>query len=635
MAKKGKGGKGSGRKANASSGRSGGKSAKVKQKSRGRHPPKSKTASGKGKSAGKGVAKTGKGAGKSAGKGAGKSAKDARQEGKSTKRKAEEVAEEQGKTILTPKQQRKKEITKLYSDLINPGRTRSADAIVTQIMEALSQRSSTLAEYCSTMIGARVIEACLKWGTMSQRQELLKRCAGDLVKMAQNRYGHQVVLKLALYASKTSKQRKPSEEERKMQAKNLRVILDNFSGKNLHSTFFHRYGCKVINGIYFSNYVKTAEKRRLLHSVAIPQAVALRRPELPSSLPLRKLLRAEDLTEQQKKDIVQHLEEAVEKVIEKELLALDIVHFLFQAFCELATESQMTQLAEQCMDGAAYLLSSKAGAEALLRLLGVANAKQRKAFCRDLKGKWAPLATNSVDYVVMMRVATTVDDTVLLSKTMVAEWIQDMETLCFDKYAHKVLAWLLRPGDAHLFSPYERECLALPAPASQKAPAKRQQELLRTLKPAILGVLLQKPLVAAVDQSAKELLAAYLSSDWDEALIEALVTATVQEAKKEDLGLLNNGTATHSLIVLMKLEPEKGPHLSQQLWERCLRPHLVAAATSRCAFVLLDMLKRDSLKESILMDLRKKKGVIEKALATTEAAGLKVNGAKNLLAEVK
>jgi len=47
------------------------------------------------------------------------------------------------------------------------------------------------------------------------------------------------------------------------------------------------------------------------------------------------------------------------------------------------------------------------------------------------------------------------------------------------------------------------------------------------------------------------------------------------------------------------------------------------------------MLKRDSLKESILMDLRKKKGVIEKALATTEAAGLKVNGAKNLLAEVK
>ena len=108
--------------------------------------------------------------------------------------------------------------------------------------------------------------------------------------------------------------------------------------------------------------------------------MALRRPELPSSQPLRKVLQAEvwmaaaeskfcvtfigllsfnflshssclsqDLTEQQKKSIAQHLEEAVEKAIEKdhwqlqlgwqlsahfqfekELLGLDIVHLLLQ-----------------------------------------------------------------------------------------------------------------------------------------------------------------------------------------------------------------------------------------------------------------------------------------------------------------
>ena len=122
--------------------------------------------------------------------------------------------------------------------------------------------------------------------------------------------------------------------------------------------------------------------------------------------------------------------------------------------------------------------------KALLRLLGIANAKQRKAlcfacdwwpschlwtlcpgfgfptfqlgaindseaFCRDLKGKFAALAKNSVDYVarvlgklqffwletfqindvlirdeVMIRLLTTVDDTVMLSKSMVAEWLQ-------------------------------------------------------------------------------------------------------------------------------------------------------------------------------------------------------------------
>merc|ERR1712060_19661 len=99
-----------------------------------------------------------------------------------------------------------------------------------------------------------------------------------------------------------------------------------------------------------------------------------------------------------------------------------------------ASESQLKDLAEKCMAGAPYLLSSKPGAEALLRLLGVTNAKHRKAFLRDLKGKFSALATNSVDYLIMMRLANTVDDTVLLGKTMLAEWKDELETICFDKY---------------------------------------------------------------------------------------------------------------------------------------------------------------------------------------------------------
>eukprot|EP00434_Breviolum_minutum_P013393 symbB.v1.2.011800.t1/scaffold773.1/size166002/9 len=585
-----------------------GKTGKVKQKSHGRSSKAGKDGKG---------GKTKETKAKGAGKGSLK-------EEKGTKRKAEPAADEpdakKGKS-LSAKQKKKKEITKLYSELINPGRTLKADVIVKDILETLSNRSSTLAEYCSTNVGARVIEACLKWGTKEQRQDLLSRCSGALPKMAQDRYGHQVVLKLLLYASKTSSQRKPTEEEKKAQAKNMREILDKFSGKSLHSTFFHRYGCRVINGLYFSNTVKATEKRRLLHSIAIPEAVALRRPELPSSQPLRKVLQAEDLTEQQKKSIAQHLEEAVEKAIEKELLGLDIVHLLLQAFCEIATDSQLTQLAEQCMDGAAYLLSSKAGAEALLRLLGIANAKQRKAFCRDLKGKFAALAKNSVDYVVMIRLLTTVDDTVMLSKSM------DMEDLCFDKYGHKVLAWLLQPDDHHLFSPYERKCALLPSPTSLKAPEARRQELMR-----MLNVFLQKPLEAAGDNSAKDLLVAFLATDWDEELIAAILAASQQEAEKDDLGILNSGTVTTTMLILLKLEPEQGPKLAQPLWESALKPHTVVAAASRCAFLLLAMLKRDSLKESILASLREHKKAIEKAANQAEASGSKVNGARQLLA---
>merc|ERR1719382_1252029 len=120
--------------------------------------------------------------------------------------------------------------------------------------------------------------------------------------------------------------------------------------------------------------------------------------------------------------MMENLREVVEKAVDKELLGFDIVHLIFQAFCEDASEAQLKDLADKCMAGAPYLLSSKPGAEALLRLLGVATAKHRRSLLRDLKGKFVALATNSVDYTVMMRLLNTVDDTVCLGKTVLAEW---------------------------------------------------------------------------------------------------------------------------------------------------------------------------------------------------------------------
>jgi len=558
-----------------------------------------------------------------------------------TKRKADADTKpepsKKGEKSLTDKKQKRKEVTTLYNELINPGRTRKADVCVSEILEILSKRSGTLAEYCSKHIGARVVQACLKWGTRQHRRQLLTGFKEHLPKMAQDRYGHQVVLKMLLYASKTSTERKPTEEEKKAAAQNIREILDRFSGKSLYDTFYHRTGCKVINGIYHCEAVGTKEKRRMLHNIAIPQAVALLRPELPGSQPLRQLLRSTELTEKQRKEVQQHLLEAAERTIDKELLGYDIVHLLFQALCDVASETQLTELAEKCMPGAPYLLSSKPGAEALLRLLGIANAKQRKALCKDLKGKFADLAKNAVDYVVMIRLATTIDDTVLLVKSMIAEFIQDIEELCFDKYGHKVLSWMFRPDDKHLFSPYERECIALPAPTSMKAPETRQQELVRAIKPSIRKVFLARPLEAAADLQAKDLLAAYLASDWDAELLEALLVEAEQAAQASDFGLLDSGTVTTTLIVLLKLQPDHGrkPNLASELWKRCLEPQLVAAASKRSAFVLLALLKGGDadLRESVLTAVRSNRAKIEKAAAAAEKAGEKAAGARKLLAE--
>jgi len=333
--------------------------------------------------------------------------------------------------------------------------------------------------------------------------------------------------------------------------------------------------------------------------------------------------------------IMSHLREAIEKAVDKELLGCDITHFLFQAYCEHCSEEQLKDVAGKCMPGAPYLLSSKPGAEALLRLLGVISAKQRKEFCRELKGKFAALAANAVDYVVMIRLACTVDDTVLLSKSMLAELTPDLQTLIFDKYGHKVLAWFFKPAEKRLFSPYEIECASLPAPASLKASDTRQQELVRVLRPPLRKALMQNPLQVAADDNAKNVLIAYLSSDWDAELIEAILVAGEAERGKEELGLLgNNGTATTTLVALLKAEPEKSEAaFGEPLWRRCIEPELSKAATSRCSFVMLELLK-GRCREMLLTKLRKQRKQLDAAVQAAEARGAIVKGARNVLAEV-
>merc|ERR1719215_1864013 len=102
---------------------------------------------------------------------------------------------------MTEKKRRRKEITALYSELINPTRERKPAEIVADILGVMATRTSPLAEYCSKEIGSRVFQACLKWGSQEQRRKVLDLLKNDIAKLTMDRYGHVLVLKLLKYVS--------------------------------------------------------------------------------------------------------------------------------------------------------------------------------------------------------------------------------------------------------------------------------------------------------------------------------------------------------------------------------------------------------------------------------------------------
>lgn len=266
-------------------------------------------------------------------------------------------------------------------------------------------------------------------------------------------------------------------------------------------------------------------------------------------------------------------------------------------------------------------------------MLGVANAKHKKSFSRDLKGKFAALAMNAVDYLVVLRLAQTVDDTVMMSKGMLAEIVSEMSNVCMDKYGYRVLAWFLRPDDPRFFSPYERECLALAAPTAVKQPETRRQEILRVVRPPLRAALLKSPLAILVDAHAQNLLLAFLTTEWDGELVEALLKACEAEAKSTDFGSLSTAATTTGLMALLKIEPADAKDaFALPLWRRCFEPSIVAAASSKCVRVVLALLNKGAeVRKVVLRGVKGKKKEVEAAAKEREAKGEVVTGIRQLL----
>lgn len=72
---------------------------------------------------------------------------------------------------------------------------------------------------------------------------------------------------------------------------------------------------------------------------------------------------------------------------------------------------------------------------------------------------------------------------------------------------------------------------------------------------------------------------------------------------------------------------------SGSLWRRCFQPALAKAATSRCAFVLLGLLKQGGETQRLVSaELRSRRKEINAAVKAAEAEEAEVKGAKTLLA---
>ena len=336
--------------------------------------------------------------------------------------------------------------------------------------------------------GSRQFQQFIKLGSKEQRNSAIEALAKYVPELAtRNIYALLTLEKIVTYGLKSDEKfttdmiLKPVMTERKI----------------VEQLFFNKLGCKFLNKLYLHPSIKSSLKKDLLAILLVPRSIEI----LGDS---KEKLRAYYL-------------ETCKKCIDKELLGLELVQKIFkQAITDFSITDDKPfcdELLSMAADGLPHLLSSRDGVVAAVALLGIASAKQKKNFIKELKGKFFEMAKNSVTCSVVIRLFDSVDDTVLIGKTILSELVGAEYERCLELILHPCgrIPFLVALGKRSAIYPPDLQLFAqAPVVSSMKDEATRMEEIRAKLVPSLKKVIDTNLTALAQNETAKDVILAFI-----------------------------------------------------------------------------------------------------------------------------
>ena len=255
-----------------------------------------------------------------------------------------------------------------------------------------------LPDYISNPKGSRQFQQFIKLGSKEQRNCAIEALCKQVPDLAtRNIYALLTLEKMITYGLKT--------DESYTVDKFVKPVMTD--RKTVEQLLFHRLGCKYLNKLYIHPSIKPALKKQMLNIILVPRSI--------------------ELLGESKEKLRQYYLETCKKCVDKELLGLEVIQRLFkQAVLDFPIAEDLAfneELLAMAADGLPHLLSSRDGVSVVIRLLGIASAKHKKNMIKEMKGKFAEMAKNSVTCVALLRILDCVDDTVLVGKSVLIELV--------------------------------------------------------------------------------------------------------------------------------------------------------------------------------------------------------------------
>ncbi|CAD6237409.1 GSCOCG00002298001-RA-CDS [Cotesia congregata] len=172
----------------------------------------------------------------------------------------------------------------------------------------------------------------------------------------------------------------------------------------------------------------------------------------------------------------------VTKILSKNPNCL-LIHSVLAEYLTICEVNDRAELIGTLKESVVELLATKDGAKVAMICMWHATAKERKAMLKVMKEQIKEIATSEYGYLFLLAMLDSVDDTVLVKKIFVPEFLSHLQEIVASEHGKKVVLYLVARRDTHYFHPALISILSEGDNnlTSKKSPDIREKELLEAV----------------------------------------------------------------------------------------------------------------------------------------------------------
>ncbi len=448
----------------------------------------------------------------------------------------------------------------------------------------------------------RVIQTALKYANVDQRKAIARELKGEYKALAESKYAKFLIGKMLVHGDYETRD----------------LVVPEFYG-HIRRMMKHPEASWIVDDIY-RGVATTSQKANMLREwYGAEYALFSSKEPGPVSADLKALLVEHP---EKRTPIMRSLLELINLLVQKKTTGFTMLHdAMLQYFLNVQHGSEeMTEFIELLKsdeegDLLKNLAFTKSGARLVCLALAHGNAKDRKHILRTYKETMQTLACDTHGHKVLLAVYDVIDDTVLVSKSVFSEMVgkdpksesQQQELFAAATHLNARIP-LLYPfcGKAKaILSSEDLELLdevhRIRSTTSKKDPEVRRKELVASLSPALLSLIVVNPMELVSTSFGCQFVTEVIlgSSEGREPALRAIATLTTGDAETKNFleqpaagrmlkTLVLGGRFNPKTKVIDPVDPPLGFH---DIFYEAIKHDIVNWAIGNNSFVVVGLLE--------------------------------------------